>query len=131
MTREWERSARSGDADALSAQLAAGARVDALDRHGQTALMLAAAGGHLSAVRVLVGAGADLDRTAKYRLSALMLAVVNRHEAVARELAGAGADLRLVGSGAPGFAGRSAADLARDAGLSSLARELSPPTRDA
>jgi len=120
VTREWERSARSGDADALSAQLAAGARVDALDRHGQTALMLAAAGGHLSAVRVLVGAGADLDRTAKYRLSALMLAVVNRHEAVARELAGAG-----------GFAGRSAADLARDAGLSSLARELSPPTRDA
>jgi len=76
---------------------------------------------------VLVRAGADLDRTAKFGLSALMLAVVNHHEPVATALAAAGADLRLAGSGAPGFAGRTAAQLARDRGLEELARILTPP----
>jgi ankyrin repeat protein len=126
---EWERAARSGDAAALAAQIAAGADPDQLDAHGRTALMLAAPRGHLAAVRTLIGAGADLDRTAKFGLSALMLAVVNEHEPVARELAAAGANLELVGSGAPGFAGRSAAELARDRGLGELARALAPPER--
>jgi ankyrin repeat protein len=90
--------------------------------------MVAAQRGHLEAVGVLVRAGADLDRTAKFGLSALMLAVVNHHEAVARALAAAGADLRLVGSGAPGFAGKTAARLARERGLEELARMLTPPS---
>jgi hypothetical protein len=55
-----------------------------------------------------------------------MLAVINGHEHVARALANAGADLSLVGSGAPGFAGRTAAQLALDRGLAALAKELSP-----
>ena len=98
--------------------------VDALDRFGQSALMIAARCGHLEVVRVLVDAGADLDRTAKFGLSATMLAVVNGRDDVALALAEAGADLGLVGSGAPGFAGRSAADLARDRGADTLARIL-------
>jgi len=122
---EWENAATDGDSSALAAQLASGAPVDALDRHGQSALMLAAVRGHLAAVRVLVEAGADLDRTAKYGLSALMLAVVNRHEPVARLLAAAGADLSVRGSGPPGFSGKTAAQLAREAGLDVLASALS------
>jgi ankyrin repeat protein len=111
---------------ALSAILAEGADVDARDRFGQTALMLAALHGHLEAVRLLVEFGADLDVTAKFGLSATMLAVVNHHESVARALAEAGADLRLTGTGAPGFAGSTAQDLARERGLVRLAEALEP-----
>lgn len=127
MRTDWESAAKMGDAAALTAQIAAGADVDARDRFGQTALMLAAQRGHLEAVRVLVGAGADLDVTAKFGLSATMLAVVNHHEAVARALAEAGADLARTGSGAPGFAGKTAAQLARERGLEALAEALRPP----
>lgn len=56
---------------------------------------------------------------------ATMLAVINGHESVARALAAAGADLSLTGSGAPGFTGKTAAHLAMDRGLASLAAELS------
>jgi ankyrin repeat protein len=126
---EWEQAARHGDAQAIAARLAAGDDVDALDRFGQSALMIAARCGHLEVVRVLVDAGADLDRTAKFGLSATMLAVVNGRDDVALALAEAGADLGLVGSGAPGFAGRSAADLARDRGADTLARSLEERSR--
>jgi ankyrin repeat protein len=51
--------------------LAAGADVNARDRHGQTALMLAAHRGALDVVEALIEAGADLNTTAKYNLSAL------------------------------------------------------------
>jgi ankyrin repeat protein len=125
VTPEWERAARTGDAHTLCAQITAGADVNALDRHGQSAVMLAALHGHLDAVEVLIRSGADLDITAKFGLSATMLAVLNGHESVARALANAGADLSLVGSGAPGFAGKTAARLALDRGLGALARELS------
>ena len=125
MKPEWEKAARRGDAAALASQIAAGADLDSRDRFGQSALMLAAVGGHLAAVRVLIDAGANLDVSAKFGLTALMLAVVNGHQAVARALASAGADLGLTGSGAPGFAGKTAADLALDRGLPELAAELS------
>jgi ankyrin repeat protein len=94
--------------------------VNALDRYGQTALMLAAVRGHLPAVRWLVEAGADLDRRAKFGLTATMLAVVNEHVEVAHVLASAGADIAPEGIGAPGFAGRTAADLARERGFHEL-----------
>ena len=125
MRVDWEAASKAGDAASLLAQIAAGADVDALDRYGQSALMLAAVRGHLAAVRALVEAGAALDTTAKHGLSATMLAVVNHHAEVARTLAEAGADLRLIGTGAPGFAGKCAADLASDSGQTDLARTLS------
>lgn len=126
MREEWERAASRGDAASLAVQIDAGADLDALDRFGQSALMLAARGGHLELVRGLIRAGADLDKTAKFGLSATMLAVVNDHESVARMLAAAGANLRLVGSGAPGFAGKTASRLARGRGLEALAQVLTP-----
>ncbi len=124
MNPKWERAAKHGDADSLAEQIDAGADIDALDRYGQSALMLVAQRGYLEAVQTLIDSGADLDRTAKYGLSALMLAVVNKQEAVARTLAAAGADLRLVGSGAPGFTGKTAAQLAQEQGLEELAKAL-------
>lgn len=86
--------------------------------------MLAAHRGHLAVIEALIEAGADLDVTAKYNLSALMLAIVAGHEAVGRALCRAGADLSLVGSGPPGFCGRSAYDLARESGMDGLREDL-------
>ena len=124
MRPDWERAAKLGDWSALQEQIGTGADLDTLDRYGQTALMLAARGGHLESVEVLVRAGADLDVTAKFNLSATMLAVVNRHEEVARVLAAAGANLATMGSQA--FFEKTAADLAREQGLVDLARDLAP-----
>jgi ankyrin repeat protein len=124
MKRAWQNAAEGGDADALRAMLEAGEDVDSLDRYGQTALMLAARSGHVAAVEVLVEAGAQLDHTAKYRLSALMLATINDRYRVAQLLVEAGADTRLTGSGAPGFAGKTALDLADDLGREAIAQLL-------
>lgn len=117
MDAAWERAVRQGDADAVRALLRSGVDVDALDRYGQTALMRAAHQGHDEIVEILIDAGAALDLTAKYHLSALMLAVVAGHVEIARLLVRAGADLSITGSGAPGFAGKTAYDLARARGM--------------
>ena len=129
MKPEWESAAIGGDVSAVRAQLEAGTDVDARDRYGQTALMLASTRGHLEVVRALIGAGAALDTTAKYGLSAVMLAAVNGHAETARSLAAAGADLALRGTGAPGFFEKTAADLARHRGLEDLAEALEPGRR--
>jgi uncharacterized protein len=112
MDAAWEREITRGDVGAVRELLARGADVDARDRYGQTALMLAAHHGDLELVELLIESGARLDVTAKYGLSAVMLAVVAGHEEIARRIARAGADLSLRGSGAPGFAGKTARDLA-------------------
>lgn len=121
---DWIRASREGDAATLRRMLAAGQAVDATDGYGQTALTRAAHAGHREAVELLVGAGANLDHSAKFRLSALMLAVIGRHPEVARALVRAGADTSLRGSGAPGFAEKTAADLAEDAGDARLAAAI-------
>ncbi len=121
MKQEWRDSILAGDEVNLMRLLAADEDVDAKDRYGQTALMLAATHGHSAIVRVLLAHGADTDVTAKFGLSALMLAVVNRHADIARQLVDAGTDLSLKGSGAPGFAGKTALELAEHAELKELA----------
>jgi uncharacterized protein len=112
MDGAWERAARGGDVEAVRRLLRAGADVDARDRYGQTAAMLAAHHGHREIVELLVEAGADLNVAAKYNLTALMLAIVAGHAAVAGALIRGGADLRVRGAGAPDFAGKTAYDLA-------------------
>jgi ankyrin repeat protein len=72
-------------------------------------------------VRLLLEKDADMDVTAKYGLSALMLAVINRHTEIAKQLVDAGANTRMRGSGAPGFAGKTAHQLAEHGGLTDLA----------
>ena len=109
---------------ALARMVRAGHHIDAYDAHGQTALMRCAHNGHLKAVDWLIAHGAELDHTSKFRLSALMLAVVGGHPRVARRLVAAGADTTIEATGAPGFAGKTAADLANERGDSRLARDL-------
>jgi len=123
----WRDAVTRGDVEAVRATIEAGVDVDSRDRHGQTALMLAAHAGHDAVVAMLIEHGAALDVTAKWGLSALMLAIVAGHPEVARRLARAGADLALRGTGGtPGFGGKTAHDLARERGMDELARELAP-----
>ena len=112
MRSDWQNAAVSGDVPTLAKLLADGTDIDCCDRYGQTALMLASLRGRGDAVRSLLKWNAALDVTAKFSLSALMLAIINRHTAVARLLLEAGADTSIKGTGAPGFAGKTAYDLA-------------------
>lgn len=127
MTPEWQEAVRRGAVAELDALLSRGADIDARDRHGQTAVMLAAMDGQARVVGFLATHGADLDHTAKFGLSATMLAVVRAHGDVVRVLVGAGADLELKGTGAPGFAGKTAYDLAVERGDQALMVLLAPP----
>jgi ankyrin repeat protein len=120
MTPEWEAAARGGSVAILGDLLSKGTDVNGRNRHGQTAVMIAATEGHASAVRLLAEHGADLNHTAKYGLSALMIAVVRGHVDVVRALTSAGADRAIKGTGAPGFAGKTALDLAEGRGDSAI-----------
>jgi ankyrin repeat protein len=124
MRSDWQQAAETGDAARLEELLEAGEEVDSLDRYGQTALMLAARNGHGDAVRVLLDAGAELDHTAKYNLSALMLAVIHGRLDVVEQLVEAGADLGIEGTGAPGFAGKMALEIALDLGRDEIAERI-------
>ncbi len=126
MDAAWEDAIKRGDDQIVLELLGRGTDVDARDRYGQTALMLAAHAGHREVVEILIRHRANLNLTAKYGLSALMLALVAGHEDVAHVLAKAGADLSLRGTGAPGFAGKTAYDLAMERGMLELSVELEP-----
>lgn len=124
MDENWRQAAIGGDIGTIDTLIAAGADINARDKYGQTALMLAAPRGHDAVARRLIAAGADLDVTAKYGLSAVMLAVINHQPAIAEALAAAGADLDLRGTGDGGFYAKTAADLARENGQTELADTL-------
>ena len=124
MREDWRSAVITGDYVNVASLLAEGVEVNQRDRYGQTALMLAARYGWAEVVRLLLEHKADLDVTAKYGLSALMLAVVNHHLAAAKELIDAGANTQLRGSGAPGFAGKTARELAEQSGLVEIADYL-------
>ena len=114
MTAEWRHATDHGDLTAIERLLDSGADVDAREEHGQTALMNAARDGRTDVVRLLAARGARLDHSARFGLTALMLAVVRGHVEVAQVLIAAGADLSVKGTGAPGFHGKMAWDLAME-----------------
>jgi uncharacterized protein len=124
MNAVWEEAIKGGNVQLVLECLERGTDVNARDCYGQTALMLAAHAGDGEIVEILIAHRANLNITAKYGLSALMLAVVAEHVDVARVLAQAGADLSLRGTGAPGFADKTAHDLAVERGLRELAAAL-------
>jgi len=98
MNKAWRAATAAGDLHRVCALLDEGADIDALDEHGQTALMNAAYRGDTELAQVLIGRGADLNHTAKYRLTALMLAVINDHREIVELLVNAGADKNIKGS---------------------------------
>ena len=124
MREDWRNAAIAGNRSVIARFFAEGSDINKRDRYGQTALMLAAQHGRAEVVRILLEHGADLDVTAKYGLSALMLAVSNGHTEVAKQLIDAGANTQLRGNGAPGFAGKTAGELAEYGGLTDLADYL-------
>jgi ankyrin repeat protein len=126
MDAGWEDAIKRGDVQDVRDLLDRGTDVNARDRHGQTALMLAAHAGHREVVETLIAHRPNLNTTAKYGLSALMLALVAGHAEVARLLANAGTDLSLRGTGAPGFAGKTAYDLAVERDMRELSAALKP-----
>ena len=73
--------------------LAAGAPVDAADRHGRTALMAAAGAGQAEVVTSLLVAGSRSDASDHNGASALMFAAEHGHVAVIAALVRAGAGL--------------------------------------
>jgi ankyrin repeat protein len=93
MDAGWEDAIKRGDVQDVRDLLDRGTNVDSRDRHGQTALMLAAHAGHREVVEALIAHRANLNTTAKYGLSALMLALIAGHAEVVGLLANAGADL--------------------------------------
>lgn len=121
MRDDWRDAAIGGDSRTIERLLTEGVEINGRDRFGQTALMLAATHGRDDVVRILLQSGAEKDITAKFGLSALMLAAINRHTGIAERLVDAGANTRLSGSGAPGFSGQTAQQLAKFGGLSDLA----------
>ena len=125
MQAQWHKAAIDGDVSLVEHFLATGQDIDSRDRYGQTALMLAAARGRKAMVELLLSHHAELDVTAKYGLSALMLAIVSRHAEIAASLIEAGADTTLRGTGAPGFSGKTAGDLANEAGFNELTEAIS------
>ena len=126
MDAAWEEAIKRGDVQIVLDLLGQGTEVDARDRYGNTALMLAAHAGHRDIVETLIAHRANLNVTAKFGLSALMLALVAGHAEIAHLLAKAGADLSVRGTGAPGFAGKTAYDLALERGMPELSEELKP-----
>jgi ankyrin repeat protein len=126
MNPAWERAVTHGDVESARRLLQAGQDIDARDHHGQTALMLAAHHGHQALLELLLENGADLNVTAKYHLSALMLAVVAGHTGIARRLVQAGANRDIRGTGAPGFAGKTAYDLVLERDMNELREDLQP-----
>jgi ankyrin repeat protein len=130
MTAAWEKAVTEGDLESVRRQLDSGIDVDSRDKYGQTALMVAAHRGHIKVIKEVIAHGADLDVTAKYNLTAVMLAVIAGHSDVARILARAGADLSKEGTGAPGFAGKTAYDLAVSRRLTEVYEDLRPPDRE-
>ena len=124
MQKEWERAVRQGDIETLARLLASGSDVNALDQHGQTALMIAARKGQEGLVELLLGYGAALDHTAKYGLSAMMLAVIGGHLGIVEKLVQAGASTSIRGSGAPGFSDKTALDMAIEQGRADIADVL-------
>jgi ankyrin repeat protein len=84
--------AAEGDALSVRRHIHGGARVDATNDHGSSALIIASHGGHADVVRALLEAGANLEmRMRSSGMTALHQAASQGHLEIARLLLAAGA----------------------------------------
>jgi ankyrin repeat protein len=79
--------------DSVEVLLERGAKIDANDKGGWTALMLAAFYGHADTVEVLLKHGAEIETKDKKGWTALMLAVFDLHTDTVEALLKHGADI--------------------------------------
>ncbi|MEQ1716538.1 MAG: ankyrin repeat domain-containing protein, partial [Hyphomicrobium sp.] len=84
-----------GDKQAVTAALAAGADVNARDGDGNTALILAAGGGHLPVLEILYAAKAALNLANAAGETALVLAIAKSRTDAVRSLLVQGADREI------------------------------------
>ncbi len=91
-------SAQQGDVDEVQKLLDYGARVDAQDDAGYTALMYAASAGSADVVRVLLEHGADPDARDKQSSTPLMFAAQGGHVEIVRALIQVGTNLHVRGA---------------------------------
>ncbi len=91
--------AKKGDLEAVKDALASGAKVNAKNKEGYTALLLAAEKGHAPVVKELIRAGADVESAicdeADDCDTPLTLAAKNNHVETAKALIAAGADVNV------------------------------------
>ncbi|MBI4028380.1 MAG: ankyrin repeat domain-containing protein [Verrucomicrobia bacterium] len=85
--------ATKGDAPAVAALLASGAKPDEKDADGWTPLMHAASGGHAAVVSAMLVGKANVNAADPSGWSALMLAIHGGHSAVVQSLLAGGADV--------------------------------------
>jgi len=85
--------AERGDVAALRQTLAGGAKLEATDDHGRSALLIAAYGNRLEAIRLLVEAGADIRRTDGLKNDLLSVAAVSGQLEIVRLAIARGASL--------------------------------------
>lgn len=81
-----------GDTAAAEAALDAGAKPDAADRYGITALLRAAGRGDLETLELLLARGAAVDKSSDQGNTPLMLAAARGHPDAVSRLLEAGAD---------------------------------------
>ena len=94
-TQALRKAAAEGDTGEVIALVGKSADVNAKGKHGRTALIEAAGGGHIETVRVLLEKGADVNPTdEKYGFSALEFALGKGHGEIAALLKEAGAGQR-------------------------------------
>ncbi len=87
--------AARGDAVEVGRLLAAGAAIEAKDGEGQTALLLATAGGHTAAAKVLIETGASINAQARNMDTPWMLAGARGHAEILRLMLPKGPDYGL------------------------------------
>lgn len=92
-TDAWLGQAGAGDKASVTAFLASGQDPNVRDAGGNTALMNAAAGGHVDVVRMLLEKGAQVNVKNESGTTALAAAILNDHAAVVGLLLDAGAEV--------------------------------------
>jgi len=117
------KAANNGHLEAAKRLLAAGALVDAADKGGYTALLLAAANDHVDVVKLLLDKGAMIDvREQTQGYTPLIWAAHRGHAETVRVLLARGADATL-----PDLEGHDAAWHAQEQGHPDVAALLAHP----
>jgi len=93
VNEDLSQAAMRGDVAAVQRLIGRGAKVNAKDKSGWTALMLACQGGKLEAVKALLDRGADVNAANSSGINALMIASENGYSEIVKVLLGKGAEV--------------------------------------